>query len=101
LPYIEKARRRFEADGFVVLAVNLAPEEDPMVTPFLAGNGYRFIALRGDQGWASRVYRVSGAPSSFLIDKNGRVVYKPRIDSPQSARQLETEIESLVRQRDR
>jgi hypothetical protein len=80
-----------------VLAVNIHPPENALVVPFMKGNGYDFLPLEGGDKWAEETYKVRGTPANFLIDAQGRVVFKPDARSPEAGRTLEREVEALLR----
>lgn len=68
---------RFESRGFVILAINISPEEAPRVLPFLRNGAYRFIPLSPPADWAKNAFGVEGAPTNMLVDPEGHVVFKP------------------------
>jgi hypothetical protein len=88
--------KKFEGQGFSILAVNIHPKEDEMVVPFMKGNAYGFLPLKSAAKWAEDVDKVRGTPQNFLIDAEGRVRVKPDVHSPDSQRTLELEIEALL-----
>lgn len=88
--------KKFSGRGFVVVAINIHPEEDHMVKPFFEGNGYDFLPLKATSEWAEKVYQVVGTPENFLLDREGRIVFNPRIYNTETARTLELEIEALI-----
>ena len=49
--------------------------------------------------FALREYKVSLAPSNFLLDRQGRFLYRPQIHDRESARTFELEIEALLRRK--
>ena len=67
-----------------------------MVLPFLKNNSYGFIPLKGDRDWAKKAYNVVGTPTNFLLDAQGRVIFKPRVYDAETERTLELEIEALL-----
>ena len=96
-PHFEKVLKKFEGKEVVYLAINGIPEQDDYVVPFLQGTKYSFIPLRGNQEWCEKTYKVRGFPSNFLIDGEGRIVYKGfMIHNEEQERMLELMIKSLV-----
>jgi hypothetical protein len=54
--------------------------------------------LRGGKEM-TETYGVRGTPTNFLIDAQGRIVFKPRVDDDGAGRILELEIEALLADR--
>ena len=59
---------------FVFLPVS--NEKAATVAKFLADNGYQFSAYTDNGAGVSGSYGVSGIPTSFLIDRDGKILYK-------------------------
>ena len=96
-PYLQKILDKFAAQGFVVLSVNVHPEEDQFVLPYFRGNRFGFIPVRGDSDLASRDLNARGFPSNFLIDQQGQVIYKPGvIRGVDHQAEMELQIRSLL-----
>jgi thiol-disulfide isomerase/thioredoxin len=97
-PYFQNVLQKYKDRGFEVLAINGIPEQDDFVIPFLKNNRYSFTPLRvPDEKWAETNYSVRGYPSNFLIDKEGKVIYKSfMIGNPEEQRMLELMIEGLL-----
>jgi hypothetical protein len=72
------------------------PEEDQFVLPFLQGNGYGFVGLKGGKDVAQKTYKVFGSPTNLLLDEQGRIIFRPRVHDAESQMSLELEIESLL-----
>lgn len=99
-PNLQKALDKYGSRGFVILAINVEPPEDDMVLPFLKSNRYGFIPLKSNWDWAEKNYGVRGAPTNFLIDREGRVVFKLGvIRSAEAHRTFELQIEALLERR--
>lgn len=94
---MQRVLDKYKDKGFVVLAVNIHPPEDDFVLPFLANNHYDFIPLKSpDKDWAEKVYKIRGTPTNFLIAKDGRVIFKPRIYDKDTERVLELQLDALL-----
>lgn len=95
-PHFQKAMNKFKGKNVEYIGINVLPEQDPYVTPFMENTKYSFIPLRGTSEFASRTYGVSGEPENFLIDQNGKIVYRDfRIDE-NNVQSLEMMISSLL-----
>lgn len=93
---MQKALNRFRGRDFVILAISIHPAEDPLVLPFMKGNGYGFVPLKADEKWAEQNYKVRGTPQNFLIDSKGRVVFRPDVRSTEALQTLVNEIDALL-----
>jgi thiol-disulfide isomerase/thioredoxin len=95
-PYVQKVLDKFKSRGFEVVAVNIRQEEDEFVVPFMKGNGYGFLPLKAPKAWIEQNFKGMIAPQNFLIDADGRVMFRPTVQSPDGQRTLENEIEALL-----
>ncbi len=75
IPSMERAYRRLGQKGLAVLAVNLDAGRGP-VEAFIKEHGVTFPVLLDPQGTSSRAYHVLGLPTSYLIDREGRLVLR-------------------------
>ena len=94
-PHLQRVFEKFQARGFVVLAINVHDYEDDFVLPFMRNNHYGFTPLRGNDKWA-KVFNVRGTPTNLLLDSEGRIIFRPRVHSREAERTLELEIEALL-----
>jgi peroxiredoxin/TolA-binding protein len=80
-PHFENVIRKFKNKQVSYLGINVFPDQDEYVMPFMLKTKYSFIPLRGSSDWAKETYKVRGEPTNFLIDQNGRIVFSDfRID---------------------
>ena len=87
----------FKGENVVYVGINVIPEQDTYVLPFMKNTKYSFIPLRGNSEFAAKYYGVRGEPTNFLIDKDGKIIFKHfRIDNS-NHRTLELMIASLLR----
>jgi thiol-disulfide isomerase/thioredoxin len=98
-PYLQNILTKYEKQGLVILSLNAHPEEDQFVLPYMKGMRFGFIPVKSDDDFASSAYKVRGYPSNFLIDQQGRVIYKPGvIRGVDAQRTLELQIEAVLAQ---
>lgn len=72
-PWLNTMQQKYQSSGLKVIAVNLDKEAD-LAQKFLEQNPAQFqIAYDPDGKIASRL-KVTGMPSSYLIDRNGHIV---------------------------
>lgn len=96
-PYLQRVAKKFGPEKFVILAINVHPNEDQFVMPYMKGNAYDFIPLRAEEGWASRDYKARGYPANYIVDQEGRIVYKPGVvRGTDGQRKLEMQIETIL-----
>lgn len=69
---LQAAYKEFEAQGFVILAVNLA-ESDVAIRSFQEKLGLTFPIVVDQDDRVSRLYDIVPLPTSYFIDKNGVV----------------------------
>ncbi|MDD5330351.1 MAG: TlpA disulfide reductase family protein [Sulfuricella sp.] len=75
MPAMERFYRDYRAQGFEILALSQDDAPEP-VRQFMAKEGYHFPAAMAGAGQAAALGGVSRLPTSFLIDRQGRVRYK-------------------------
>lgn len=86
---------KYRGKGLVVLAVNIVEQQDDLVRPFLNEHHYTFTAFKGNPD-IRRAYTITGVPTEYVIDRQGRVVAKVRLNSDDRERQFEKLVESLL-----
>jgi thiol-disulfide isomerase/thioredoxin/Tfp pilus assembly protein PilF len=97
-PTLQRVLDKYKDRGFTILSLNVLPEERAFVMPYLTKNGYTFHALETTTEWADKTYNARGFPTNFLVDPEGRIVFKPGIiRSPREQRTFELQIESLLK----
>lgn len=80
-PHFQNVIDQYREKPVAYVGININPAQDPFVLPFLKGTGYTFIPLKGNGDWAWDHYQVQGAPTNFLIDTSGKIVFSDfRID---------------------
>ncbi|HSV85511.1 MAG TPA: TlpA disulfide reductase family protein [Levilinea sp.] len=71
---LENVHRQNEAEGLVVLAVNLTYQDSAQsAIQFLNENGLTFPVLMDVDGVVGRRYQVRALPTTFFIDRSGRI----------------------------
>ncbi|GAB1473960.1 hypothetical protein MASR2M69_14010 [Bacteroidota bacterium] len=74
-PYFENVIRKFSKDEVVYLGINIVPEQDDYVIPFMKSSGYSFIPLKDEPDKRGNL-PAPGAPTNYLLDQNGRIIFK-------------------------
>lgn len=70
MPDIEKLYQETKDSDLVILAVN-AGDDKSTVQDFITKNNYNFSVLLDTAGEVSRLYQVTGIPTSYFIDTEG------------------------------
>lgn len=74
MPAMEKLYRKFKKEDLVMLAVSIDRLGKAAVKPFIKELELTFPILLSPDGRIQRIYMVRALPSSFIIDKTGRIV---------------------------
>jgi len=82
MPSMERLYQRFKDQGLVVLAVSIDAEGAPVVTPFVKEHKLTYPVGLDPKMELANTYGVRALPSSFVIDRDGRlaaVAVGPRV----------------------
>ena len=95
MPHLEDLSSRFEARGLKVIAVDVTNRKD-LTQKVMTDAAYTAPTLL-DTGEVSRKqYNVVATPTTFLVDRSGRMVFKHVGYGPGMEKVLEREIELLL-----
>lgn len=94
-PWMDRMVSRYGADGLVVVAINL-DKERALADRFLAELAPRFTVAFDPKGEIAERYDVQAMPSSFLIDRDGRIRNRHRGFRLDGASLSESEIRMLL-----
>ena len=95
-PHFQAVVDGFKDKDLAYLGINVFPEQDAYVLPFMKGTKYTFVPLRGESKWAEEAYKVRGEPTNFLIDQNGKIMFADFRTESNNRRTLELMISSLI-----
>ncbi|MFV1950819.1 MAG: TlpA disulfide reductase family protein, partial [Nitrospinota bacterium] len=76
MPSMEKLYQRFKDDDFEMLTINIDKSGKSAAGPYTKELGLTFPVLLDPDGKVSRMYQLTGVPETFIIGKNGVIVYK-------------------------
>ncbi len=97
-PTLQRVLDKYKNRGFVILALNVYPEEDAFVMPYMTNNHFGFRPLKTDTDWAEANYAARGFPTNALVDATGRVIFKPGVvRGEQEERTFELQVETLLK----
>ncbi len=95
--WMNKMQSLYGSEGFKVIAINL-DESRAKADKFLQQIPANFDVAFDPQGNTAEAYKIKAMPSSYLIDKNGKVVHANLGFRGNDEDELETKIRNLVRQ---
>lgn len=72
MPAMERLYKKYKERGFVILGINYM-EKKEKAKSFMKELNLTFPTLLDTNGRVAKLFKVYAIPSSFLIDKNGRV----------------------------
>lgn len=96
-PHFQQVLSKFKGRDIAYVGINVLPEQDEYVVPFMKSSGYGFTPLHGNSDWAEKAYKVRGEPTNFLIDPQGRIIFSGfMIQDAKEEQMLELMISSLL-----
>jgi len=95
MPSLEAIYNRFKDEGLEILAVN-CQENQENVLAFMANNGLTFPALLDEDGRVSGDYGIQAIPTSFLINREGRIILRLVGSINWDTEKIHAAIESLL-----
>ena len=76
MPTIQQLYERLHGQGLEILAVSLDNLGAQIVVPFMQSRRLSFPTLLDTKNLVQRLYRTTGVPESFVVDKRGILVDK-------------------------
>ncbi|MCP4898693.1 MAG: TlpA family protein disulfide reductase [bacterium] len=98
LPRLQSLWEKYRDQGFEVIAIE-SRRETERAMEFIQQEGLGFTCVETGEDEAdvvSQVFRVEGFPTSFLIDRQGRVMYHHLGWNDGDAEKLEGELLTLL-----
>jgi thiol-disulfide isomerase/thioredoxin len=74
IPDLMRLQKRYRKDDFQVIGIALDVQGASVVAPFVKKHGVNYTILLGDERTARAFGGIVGLPTSFLIDRRGRIV---------------------------
>ncbi|MDQ6958596.1 MAG: TlpA disulfide reductase family protein [Mariprofundaceae bacterium] len=74
MPQIERLWRRYRDDGLVVLGVNVDRGNLQAVRQFVQQRNLSFPVVIDPEGEVRNRYEVRGLPTTYLIDRDGKII---------------------------
>jgi len=95
MPSMEVLYKRFKDKGLEILAVNCQENQENVIA-FMANNGLTFPALLDEDGRISGAYGIQAIPTSFLINRDGRIILRLVGSINWDTEKIHAAIESLL-----
>ena len=76
MPSMEKLYNELQGENFEILAVSIDTQGLEAVAPFMKAYKLTFPALIDSEGTIKNLYKATGVPESFIIDKQGILIKK-------------------------
>ena len=94
---IEEVYDEYKGQGFVVLAVNMTHQDNPLdIMPFVTEQGLTFPILLDETGDAASAYQLQSLPSSYFIGRDG-IINEVVIGGPIAEELLRTRVEEILK----
>lgn len=75
-PHFQNVVNKFDDDDLVYVGINIVPDQNDYVLPFMKSSGYSFIPLEDfPERKKGNLDNGGAAPVNFLINKDGQVVF--------------------------
>ena len=99
MPYLVEFHEQFADQGVHIISIDRGQRHSGM-SELLEQYGVRHTVLNDASGDVGRDYRVTGVPTTVLIDHEGRAVFRHVGFAHEYADRFRNEIEALVAWRD-
>lgn len=97
LPQIQKIYDKYRDKGLSVVWVNILPEEAGLIEGWqMAKNLTVPVLIGGSQESLQRDYHINSTPSTYLLDENGRVLFREDGYTPGDEKTLKAKIEAAL-----
>jgi len=97
LPQIQEIYNRYKDRGLSAVWVNILPEEAGLIAGWqMAKNLTVPVLIGGSQESLQRDYHINSTPSTYLLDENGRVLFREDGYKPGDEKTLEAKIQAAL-----
>lgn len=87
---------KYKKRNFDIVTINIIPNEKGAITIM---SNFGFTALKGldDSGWSAKTYGVDATPTSFLLDPDGKMLFRfGDLESTADLKTCEEEVSGLL-----
>ena len=96
-PWMNAIQTKHQEQGFVVLSINLDAEEK-LAKIFLQQTPANFAIIYDTKGKLARQFKIKGMPSSYLFDRQGKLISAHTGFNGKKQQQYKNEIEQALAQ---
>ena len=75
MPSMESLYQQMKGDNFKMLAISIDSDGKDSVVPFVEEFGLTFTVLVDQKNESTDLFKATGVPETFIVDKGGTVVY--------------------------
>ncbi len=75
-PHFQNVVDQFKGKNLEYIGINIEASQNDYVIPFMQHSGYTFVPLEDFKGRERGNMGYIGAPTNYLLDKDGRIIYK-------------------------
>jgi cytochrome c biogenesis protein CcmG/thiol:disulfide interchange protein DsbE len=95
-PKLVELRERYESTGIEIVAISFNEDEGVNPQNSISQRGYEFItAVEGDK--VAQQYGVKGTPTTFFINRSGKVIFKSSSSNIADPR-LELAVKEIIKE---
>jgi len=95
MPHLQQLWEQYRADGFQVIGINV--DEDPAAARrFATDHGIGFPLVTDGDRAVSKLYRVAGYPSHYVVDRRGKVRFSALGFTEDDALAVTQEVRTLL-----
>ena len=94
LPYLQMLARKFEGK-LTVVTINTVPEEEKQIAAWMNPYGFQTL-LAPEKDWSKDQYNVAFNPTNFLLDAQGRIIFKVELQTFETMDFAAREVEMVL-----
>lgn len=89
---------KYKAQHFDLVTINIMNDEDKGAVQVMSNTGFTALKNPGQSwSWAEKTYGVDETPTSFLLDANGKVLFKFNdVESRDDVKRCDEEVGGLL-----
>ena len=97
MPHLQKFYNQYKDQGFSMVAINIVPDQDSMIADWLSQHQYTFPVLTGATiDSVQKDYGLRMTPSLYLLDSQGKVIFKQSGYTAGDEKNLEDQIRKVL-----
>ncbi|HUS19598.1 MAG TPA: TlpA disulfide reductase family protein, partial [Terriglobales bacterium] len=74
MPWFIDLKKKYESQGFEIIGIAMEDTENEKIAEFVKEMGVNYVILKGKNAVADAYGDVQGLPTSFYIDREGKIV---------------------------